>query len=80
MTYQPCEKHEVWPCGICNGDDARLRESLEESVQGGVLLAPGVVTASHLGHCARCGQNFGVGSPIRFDDAANGWIALACCG
>jgi predicted Zn-ribbon and HTH transcriptional regulator len=75
----PCELHEIWPCAICNGDEARLREA-DRVAEVAVRIAPGVVLAVYPGHCARCGLNFGEESPIRYSAGDSGWIALGCCG
>lgn len=77
----PCELHEIWPCAICNGSESRFQASLDAfDPQGGVRLAPGIILARYSGHCRSCGQNFGAGSPLRYSDVHDGWIATACCG
>lgn len=78
--YQPCEKHELPFCGECNGDAARLAESLKEGRLDSSHLPPGIVLAEYPGQCAGCSQNYGRQSPIRYDDDAPGWVAMACCG
>ena len=72
---QPCELHEIWPCAICNGDEARSLNDL-------FVMDP--VTPSKLaqypGHCAYCGTFYEVETPIRFSPFARGWVSKECCG
>lgn len=72
---QPCELHEIWPCAICNGDEAR---SLHELVDMDPVTP--LKVAQFPGLCAYCGADFEIGTPIRFSPWARGWVAEGCCG
>lgn len=83
MDQTPCEKHDLWPCALCNGDAARLEESLETppgDYEPGERIAPGVVASAFPGICGNCGQNYGRRSAIRFNEARQRWQATGCCG
>lgn len=83
MDQTPCALHDLWPCAICNGDLAKQEASLETppgDYEPGARIAPGVVAASYPGLCVSCGQNYGVGSPVRWDERREGWRATGCCG
>lgn len=83
MDLTPCAKHDLWPCGECNGDQARLNASLEAERgehEPGTRLGNGVVASTYPGLCVRCGQNYGSGSAIRWNEMESGWQATACCG
>lgn len=72
---QPCELHEIWPCAICNGDEARSLHELDQMDP----VSPTKV-AQFSGRCAYCDTWFEAGTTIRFSYFARGWISKECCG
>lgn len=77
----PCALHDLWPCALCNGDQAKLDASLDTprgDYEPGTRIAPGVVASEFPGICAGCGLNYGIGSPIRW--TRRGYQATGCCG
>lgn len=83
MDQTPCTLHDLWPCAECNGDAAKLEQSLETPSgehDPGTRIAPGVVASAFPGICGGCGQNYGRGSAIRKNDRTQRWEALGCCG
>jgi len=81
MDTTPCELHEIWPCATCTGVEKRFQATLgseDSDLEPGTRLTPGVIASHYPGRCARCGLDYGIGSPIRF--SGDGWVATGCCG
>lgn len=91
-AVEPCDLHELTGCSICSGLDKKLAaEELaaeERRPFGSGLLTwgdaaalgsppPGHFWAQYDGKCARCGEWFAAGTPLR--SGPNGWIAVGCC-
>lgn len=85
-TTVPCDLHELTGCSICSGLDKKL--AAEESQTGALTWEqvmelgsppPGHCWVMWPGKCAKCGERFDAGEPIRMSRSDGGWVAVGCC-
>lgn len=82
---EPCDKHELTNCAICNGDAARQAASFRNEYEDtGVLpIVPGctVIASQFPGTCSGCGRWYPENTPIARPrgEASPGWLVVDCC-